>query len=59
MHNIKFIRENLDSFKKKIKDRNTKVDIDELLNFDIKISVKNQAPEEISFISPLDIFKET
>ena len=37
MHNIKFIRENLDSFKKKIKNRNTKVDIDELLNFDIKI----------------------
>ena len=37
MHNIKFIRENLDSFKKKIKNRNTKVDIDELINFDIKI----------------------
>ena len=47
MHNIKFIRENLDSFKKKIKDRNTKVDIDELLNFDIKIREIIQKKEKL------------
>ena len=57
MHNIKFIRENLDSFKKKIKDRNTKVDIDELLNFDIKIREiihkKEKLEQEKKLISKL------
>ena len=28
-------------------------------NFETKIAVKNQAPEEIFFISPIEIFKTT
>ena len=34
MHNLKFIRENTDIFKKKISDRNVNVDIDKLIKLD-------------------------
>ncbi|MFL2883166.1 MAG: serine--tRNA ligase [Pelagibacteraceae bacterium] len=34
MHNIKDIRKNLDSFKKKIEDRNVKINFDELIKLD-------------------------
>ena len=36
MHNLKEIRKNLDIFKKKILDRNAKINLDELVNLDIK-----------------------
>ena len=36
MHNLKTIRENLDFFKKKIKERNVTVNFDELLILDKK-----------------------
>ena len=37
MHSIKAIRENPDFFKKKIEERNTKLNIDDLLTLDKKI----------------------
>ena len=37
MHNLKFIRENFDIFKKKISNRNVSINFDELLNLDKKI----------------------
>ena len=36
MHSIKAIRENPDFFKKKIEERNTKLNIDDLLTLDKK-----------------------
>ena len=36
MHNIKDIRKNLDFFKKKIKERNSNIDIEKLINLDKK-----------------------
>ena len=36
MHNLKLIRENPDIFKKKISDRNTNLDLNELLDLDKK-----------------------
>ena len=34
MHNIKYIRQNLDEFKIKIRDRNTQINFDELISLD-------------------------
>ena len=36
MHNLKYIRENIQTFKKKILNRNTDLNIDELINLDKK-----------------------
>ena len=36
MHNLKEIRKNVDIFKKKISERNTKIDLDNLLKIDKK-----------------------
>ena len=36
MHNIKYIRDNFDEFKKKIQNRNVNFDLDKLRNLDVK-----------------------
>ena len=36
MHDIKFIRENLDKFKKLIHSRNVKINFDEIIELDLK-----------------------
>ena len=36
MHNLKIIRDNFDFFKKKIEERNTKINLNELINLDKK-----------------------
>ena len=36
MHNIKYIRDNFDEFKKKIQNRNVVFDLDKLKNLDVK-----------------------
>ncbi len=55
MHNIKFLREKPDFFKKKFHDRNIKLDIDDLLNLDKKnrelINKKEKLEQERKIIS--------
>ncbi len=55
MHNLKTIRENKDVFKKKISDRNTKIDFEELFNLDKKnreiIQKKEKLENEKKIIS--------
>ena len=55
MHNLKFIRENLDIFKKKISDRNVNLNFDELLTLDKEnrqlIQKKEKLEQEKKIIS--------
>ena len=55
MHNIKLFREKPDFFKKKLKDRNIKLDLDDLLNLDKKnrelINKKEKLEQEKKIIS--------
>jgi len=58
MHNLKEIRKNLDIFKKKILDRNAKINLDELVNLDIKnrdlIQKKESLEQEKKKLSKLN-----
>ena len=47
MHNLKYIRENTDLFKKKISNRNVKVNLDELIHLDKKIREIIQKKEKL------------
>ena len=47
MHSIKAIRENPDFFKKKIEERNTKLNIDDLLTLDKKNREITQKKEKL------------
>jgi len=55
MHNIQFIREEFSSFKKKIEERNSKIDIENILNLDKKnrelINKKEKLEQEKKSIS--------
>tara|TARA_Y100001970_G_scaffold104227_1_gene130594 strand:+ start:9178 stop:10425 length:1248 start_codon:yes stop_codon:yes gene_type:complete len=55
MHNLKYIRENIQTFKKKILNRNTDLNIDELINLDKKnreiIQKKEKFEQEKKIIS--------
>ena len=66
MHNLKTIRENLDFFKKKIKERNVTVNFDELLILDKKkreiLQKKEKLEQEKKIISKnkdKKLFKES
>ena len=47
MHNLKYIRENTDLFKKKISNRNVKINLDELIHLDKKIREIIQKKEKL------------
>ena len=50
MHNLKDIRNNIDKFKSKIKERNVEIDFDKLLSLDKENRVRNQSKPRLGVI---------